>query len=148
VRTAGVEPARGLPLRILSPVCLPVPPRPHGCKCQGDGDRKPNPRKRHRWGPVRQVRLGVEREGSAFLSRPHAPCKRAPRASTSMARPRKTVTVPHLLRLRPAHLYGVARAMQNYCRIKPRRILAATGNGLPRPFDPCGRAAPNGLAPL
>ena len=29
VRTAGVEPARGLPLRILSPVCLPVPPRPH-----------------------------------------------------------------------------------------------------------------------
>ena len=28
VRTAGVEPARGLPLRILSPVCLPVPPRP------------------------------------------------------------------------------------------------------------------------
>jgi hypothetical protein len=30
VRTAGVEPARGLPLRILSPVCLPVPPRPRG----------------------------------------------------------------------------------------------------------------------
>jgi hypothetical protein len=30
VRTAGVEPARGFPLRILSPVCLPVPPHPRG----------------------------------------------------------------------------------------------------------------------
>jgi hypothetical protein len=28
VRTAGLEPARGRPLRILSPVCLPVSPRP------------------------------------------------------------------------------------------------------------------------
>src|SRR5690606_30038484 len=28
VRTAGVEPARCCHLRILSPVCLPVPPRP------------------------------------------------------------------------------------------------------------------------
>jgi hypothetical protein len=30
VRTAGLEPAWGCPLRILSPVCLPVSPRPHG----------------------------------------------------------------------------------------------------------------------
>ena len=44
VRTAGVEPARGLPLRILSPVCLPVPPRPRRYRCQGD--RNFNPRKR------------------------------------------------------------------------------------------------------
>ena len=29
VRTEGLEPSRGYPLRILSPVCLPVPPRPH-----------------------------------------------------------------------------------------------------------------------
>ena len=29
VRTGGLEPPRGFPLRILSPVCLPVPPRPH-----------------------------------------------------------------------------------------------------------------------
>src|SRR5262245_51462937 len=28
VRTEGLEPSRGYPLRILSPVCLPVPPRP------------------------------------------------------------------------------------------------------------------------
>ena len=28
VRTEGLEPSRGHPLRILSPVCLPVPPRP------------------------------------------------------------------------------------------------------------------------
>lgn len=28
MRTAGVELARGFPLRILSPVCLPIPPRP------------------------------------------------------------------------------------------------------------------------
>src|SRR5262245_41731790 len=44
VRTAGVEPARGLPLRILSPVCLPVPPRP---KSAGDGARNPGLTKRH-----------------------------------------------------------------------------------------------------
>ena len=31
VRTAGLEPARGRPLRILSPVRLPVSPRPRGC---------------------------------------------------------------------------------------------------------------------
>lgn len=29
VRTAGLEPARSFLLGILSPVCLPVPPRPH-----------------------------------------------------------------------------------------------------------------------
>lgn len=29
VRAAGLEPARHKGLRILSPVCLPVPPRPH-----------------------------------------------------------------------------------------------------------------------
>jgi hypothetical protein len=29
VRTAGLEPARGHPQRILSPLRLPVPPRPH-----------------------------------------------------------------------------------------------------------------------
>src|SRR5262245_2873764 len=44
VRTAGVEPARGLPLRILSPVCLPVPPRPQSA---GDGARNPGLTKRH-----------------------------------------------------------------------------------------------------
>ena len=38
VRTAGVEPARGLPLRILSPVCLPFPPRPPGLP---GGGRRP-----------------------------------------------------------------------------------------------------------
>jgi hypothetical protein len=47
VRTAGVEPARGLPLRILSPVCLPVPPRPHGATERGNGARNPGSRKRH-----------------------------------------------------------------------------------------------------
>src|SRR5215831_2772485 len=31
VRTAGLEPARGYPQRILSPLRLPVPPRPRGC---------------------------------------------------------------------------------------------------------------------
>src|SRR5262245_56885921 len=44
VRTAGVEPARGLPLRILSPVCLPVPPHP---QFAGDGARNPGLTKRH-----------------------------------------------------------------------------------------------------
>ena len=29
VRTEGLEPSRRCHLRILSPVCLPVPPRPH-----------------------------------------------------------------------------------------------------------------------
>lgn len=29
VQAAGLEPARGYPLRILSPVCLPIPPRLH-----------------------------------------------------------------------------------------------------------------------
>ena len=28
MRTEGLEPSRGYPLRILSPVCLPIPPRP------------------------------------------------------------------------------------------------------------------------
>src|SRR5262245_49164934 len=35
VRTEGLEPSRGYPLRILSPVCLPVPPRPHALSTQG-----------------------------------------------------------------------------------------------------------------
>lgn len=29
VRKAGIEPARGCPQRILSPLRLPVPPYPH-----------------------------------------------------------------------------------------------------------------------
>ncbi len=31
MREAGIEPARGYPHRILSPVCLPVPPLSHSC---------------------------------------------------------------------------------------------------------------------
>jgi hypothetical protein len=46
VRTAGVEPARGLPLRILSPVCLPVPPRPRTARCARYGARNLGPRER------------------------------------------------------------------------------------------------------
>ncbi len=32
MREAGIEPARGYPHRILSPVCLPVPPLSHSWK--------------------------------------------------------------------------------------------------------------------